>query len=228
MKFPYNVIDLTHTISPDIPTWSGSCGFTVATILDYEQCTTETKFRVQKFSMNAGIGTHIDSPAHCFPGAPTVDQLSLQNLIAPCAIIDVSQHVHADYQVSVTDIEQFESIHGVIAPGVCVFIRTGWDQYWDTPQKYHNNHRFPFVSEEAAAFLLHRKIVGLGIDTLSPDRPEDDFPIHRLLLKAGLYHIENVTNLQHVPPVGAFSVALPLKIRSGAESPVRLIALIPH
>lgn len=178
--------------------------------------------------MGAGIGTHIDSPSHCFAGKPSIADLSLEQLVAPCAVIDVSHHVHADYQVSVADIEQFEQVHGVIAPDVCVFIRTGWDQYWNTPQKYRNDHRYPFVSTDAAAFLLHRKIVGLGIDTLSPDRPEDDFPVHRLLLEAGLYHIENVTNLQHVSPVGAVSIALSLKIQGGAESPARLIALIPH
>jgi kynurenine formamidase len=228
MKFPYKIVDLTHTVTPTIPTFPGTCGFTPTLVLDYDQCATQAKFRVYSFDISGGAGTHIDSPAHCFAGAPTVDQLSLQNLIVPCVVIDVSEHAHETYKVSVSDIEQFENVHGAIAPGICVFIRTGWDRHWNTPEQYRNNHRFPCVSEQAAAFLLHRGIAGLGIDTLSPDLPSDDFPIHRLLLKAGKYHLENVTNLQHVPAVGAFSLALPPKLEGATEAPVRLIALLPH
>ena len=68
MKFPYKAVDLTHTISSDAPTWEGDCGFSHDIMLDYASCTTPVKFRVQTINMVAGLGTHIDAPAHCIPG----------------------------------------------------------------------------------------------------------------------------------------------------------------
>ena len=65
-----------------------------------------------------------------------------------------------------------------------------------------------------------------GIDTLSPDRPEDSFKVHQIFLGAGKILIENVANLDSMPPVGGFIMALPIKIKDGTEAPVRLIGLI--
>lgn len=80
--FPFKIIDLTHQLDPFIPTWSGDCEFEVESIIDYHQCTTSTKFKVQKLKMNIGVGTHIDSPSHCFSSGKNVSALSLEELFA--------------------------------------------------------------------------------------------------------------------------------------------------
>lgn len=221
----YKIIDLTHSLEPNIPSWEGNCGFYNEISLDYPDCQTEVKFRTQKIEMEAGIGTHIDAPAHCIPNGITIDELQLNNLIAPCIVIDVSKNAHEHYSVSIDDIKEFEKRYGVISEGQFVMIKTGWEQFWDEPKKYHNNHFFPSISAEAAKFLLERNIVGIGIDTLSPDRPESGYPVHSLLLGAGKIIVENVANLASMPPVGSFIIALPLKIKGGTEAPIRLVAL---
>jgi kynurenine formamidase len=226
MIVPYKIIDLTHTLDETIPSWSGSCGFQAEIKLDYADCPDEVKFRVQQIKMHAGVGTHIDAPAHCVQDDLTVDQLSLSNLIASTVVIDVSNLSHGRYSVTVKDIEGFEKSYGTIQPNSFVIIKTGWEQFWNEPQKYRNNHFFPSVSKAAAEFLLKRQIVGVGIDTLSPDRPEDGYPVHALLLGAGKYIIENVANLTELPPVGCFTLALPIKIKGATEAPIRLIGLI--
>ena len=48
------IIDLTHTLCEDIPTWDGSCGFELATIKDYKDFTGPDLFRVQKITCGAG------------------------------------------------------------------------------------------------------------------------------------------------------------------------------
>ncbi len=105
-------------------------------------------------------------------------------------------------------------------------IRTGWESFWHDSEKYRNHHVFPSISGEAAAFLLERHIVGLGIDTPSPDRPEDGFPVHNTILGAGKYIIENIANSSNMPPNGSFIAALPIKMKGGTEAPIRLIGLI--
>lgn len=226
MKFPYKIIDLTHTLSPSIPTWNGGCGFQHETVLDYADCTTEVKFRTQKLNMQAGIGTHMDAPAHCIPGGKCIAELDLNDLIAPCVVIDVSHKSHERYSVSPEDILEFELQHGTIKPKSFVIVRTGWEKFWSDPEKYRNNLVFPCLSGSAAYLLMEHQIVGLGIDTLSPDRPEDGFPVHQILLSGGKYIVENVVNSGNIPPVGCYSLALPLKIHDGTEAPMRLIGLI--
>ncbi|MBX9831170.1 cyclase family protein [Candidatus Babeliales bacterium] len=226
MSFPFTIIDLTHSLSATTPSWDGSCGFEQSVALDYANCTTNTKFRVQHITMHAGIGTHIDAPAHCFEGSTTVDALALEHLIAPCAVIDISDKADQIYSLSTDDIETFEKQHGTIQPQSFVIIRTGWEQFWHEPERYRNNHQFPSVSLAAAHVLLKRDVVGLGIDTLGFDRPSDNYVVHATVLGAGKYLVENVANAHHLPRVGSYSIALPIKTVGGTEAPMRLIALI--
>jgi len=226
LEFPSKIIDLTHTLEKTTPSWTGTCGFYDEVKRDYNTNSTEVSFRVQQIKMHAGIGTHIDAPAHVVPGGMTIDELSLQNLIAPCVVIDVSKQAHERYSVSVSDIERFEKAHGTLPIGSFVIIRTGWEQYWQQPERYRNNHVFPCLSSQAAELLLQRNIAGLGIDTLSPDRPEEGYHVHAALLKAGKYIVENVAHAKKLPPTGSMTLALPIKTKNGTEAPIRLIALL--
>ena len=226
MTFPFKIIDLTHALSTQTPSWDNGCGFQHETILDYASCTSEVKFKVQKISMPAGLGTHMDAPAHCISTGKTIDQLSLDDTCAPCIVIDVSKEAHESYQVSIAAIEEFEQTYGRISSNSFVIIRTGWDELWSKPEAYRNHLKFPSISHEAALFLLDRKIVGLGIDTLSPDTSNSGYPVHQTILGAGKYIVENVANSTELPPRGSFSLALPMHIKDATEAPIRLVGLI--
>ncbi len=176
--------------------------------------------------MNEGVGTHMDAPAHCVPGGKDIAGLSLQELLAPCVVLDVSAKAHENYSLSSQDVKDFEARYGVIGKGSFVMIHTGWDRFWKEPEKYRNHHVFPNISLAAAEELLKREIIGLGVDTLSPDRPEGGFPVHKLILEKELYIVENIANAKSMPPVGGYSLALPMKIKNGTEAPIRLIGLL--
>lgn len=226
MTFPYKLIDLTHVLDSNIPTWSGGCGFHHNLHINYSDCKGEDRFRVMKINMHAGIGTHMDAPSHCIEGAKCIHDFDVNDLILNCFVIDVSDRCHERYRLSSQDVMDFESEHGKITQGSCVMVKTGWGQFWNNPTTYHNNYVFPSVSSEAAQFLLNRGVAAIGIDTLSPDRPEDGFKVHQLFLGAGKIIIENVANLDHLPKVGAFAMVLPINIKDGTEAPVRLVGLI--
>lgn len=224
----FDLIDLTHQVSAAIPAWNGPSSFTLTTKLDYIDCHSEFKFRTHAFSLDAGTGTHMDAPAHCFQGGATIDALSLDTLCRPCIKIDISAISHERYSLSVADIRSWEEKHGNIEPGTFVVVCTGWSKHWHNPKLYHNNHLFPSVSKEAADLLRERGISGLGIGTLSPDRPEDGFVVHQSLLSTGIYLVENIAHADKMPEVGAHIFVVPLKIVDATESPIRLIGLIPH
>lgn len=223
---PIKIIDLTHALEPHIPAWDLGCGFVQTIKVDYSECSSDVKFRINRIEMDAGIGTHIDAPAHCMPSGCTVDRLPLENFLAPCIVIDLSEIAHESYLASPQDILSFEKRYGIIGSGSFVIFRTGWERYWHDPEKYRNGHRFPSISKEAAELLLERDIVGIGIDTLSPDTEESGYPVHAALLGAGKYIIENVANVQRLPARGSLILALPMKIKDGTEAPVRLVAFL--
>ncbi|MBI2707274.1 MAG: cyclase family protein [Proteobacteria bacterium] len=221
----FTFIDLTHALVLETPSWNGSCGFEHTLRDDYDP-SAPYQFRTYDIHMQAGIGTHMDAPSHCYPGGRSITDLNLNECITPCVVINVSPQSHERYSLSRQDLETFEAQHGDIPPGCFVIVYTGWDQHWNDPEKYRNNHVFPSISKEAASLLLERQIVGLGIDTLSPDRPEDGFPVHQLILSAGKFIVENVANASQLPPIGAYSLALPIKIQGGTEAPLRLVGVV--
>jgi len=226
MTFNYQIIDLSHPLDSSIPSWDMNCGFLQTIQSDYADGAGDTRFRVMQIQMPAGIGTHMDAPSHCYENAKSIDDFDLNELCLPTVVIDVSDEAHDNYLLSVDRIKAFEKIHGDILRDTCVMIRTGWEKHWHDAKRYHNQHVFPAISEEAAAYLLTKNIAALGIDTLSPDRPDLGYPVHRLLLGAGKCLLENVAQLEKLPSIGAYVLIAPLKIRRGTEAPLRLFGLV--
>ena len=216
------LIDLTHVLQPGIPDWDGCCGFQQHTEDHSGVC-------VQSLTMPSGIGTHMDAPKHFVRDGKDIASIGLEQFVAPAVVIDVRDKMAADYFVSKADVEQFEQQHGDIPAKALVFALTGWGQYWSDPKQYRNENTTgqrccPGFGLDAIEYLLTKDIVGIGIDTLSPDGSRVDYPVHHLILGAGKYIVENVANLDQLPAVGARVFALPLKIKNGAEAPCRVIA----
>ena len=219
------LIDLTHTLSPEIPTWTLKCGFFSDVKLNYSDCTGPQKFKVQQLKMHAGIGTHMDAPSHGFEYYKNIDQLPIENFVAPGICINVSDKaIDEHFILSCDDILQFEGLHGPIPKHCIVIIYFGWDKYWNEPNKFVNNFQFPSIGKEAAELLLSRQIHAIGVDTMSPDLPSQNHPVHTLFLGSQKYLIENVANAKLLPPSGFELIALPIKTQGCTESPMRLIA----
>ncbi len=226
MNKEFKVVDLTHVLHKDIPGWDGDCGFKLSLSLDYKDCTPPNVFRKHDISTPCGVGTHMDSPSHVIPGGRTIDQITMEELVTDCVVIDVSHEADDNYIIMPVVVEKFEKKHGEIQPNSFVIFYTGWDKNWENPEKYINNHVFPSVHESTASMLLKRNISGLGIDTLSTDTGAVGFPVHHAILGANKYLVENVANAKDLPATGAKSLVMPLKIKDATEVPVRLIALI--
>jgi len=230
LKSQHTLIDLSQSLTEDAPVWPGNTKFSQILKTDYPQgC------RVYDYCQAAGVGTHIDAPCHFISGGRSIAELSLTELLAPACVIDVSAKVanDPDYAISVKDIELWEAKYGIISPQSLVLALTGWSSRWPDPITYCNQDEqgimhFPGFSSQAAELLVQREILGVGIDTLSPDPGIGlNFATHQVLLGANKYIIENLTNLALLPPLGAFVIALPLKIAAGTEAGARVVALCP-
>lgn len=222
----FTFVELTQLLTPHSPTWNGSCGFCLDVKKDYDRV-----FRVQQIKMHAGVGTHMDAPSHRFQRGCSIAEIPLEQLIVPVCVIDVTAVAHADYVVSLKDVERFEERYGVIAPNSLVIIFTGWNRHWSNPKAYRNEDEqgqmhFPAISREVAECILGRNVAGIGIDTLSPDCLDEEFPVHQVFLGNGKYIIENIADCSQMPPVGGYSLALPIRAEEATESPIRLVGLV--
>lgn len=190
------------------------------------------------FAASDHLGTHIDSPIHFAEGQATTDAIPLSQLTGPAVLIDIGRQSagNPDYQLSAADLLAWEKRHGRVPAGSIVLVRTGWSAFWPDRRRYMGddapgdtkNLHFPGISAGAAKLLVDRKVDGVGIDTASIDHgPSSDFQTHRILMRSGIYGLENLTGLDRLPATGATVVALPMKIRNGTGGPVRVMAILP-
>src|SRR4030095_1373095 len=224
------VIDLSYPISDKMVPWPGDAKAFEAKI----NATVEKNgYFTRSFWMLEHYGTHMDAPAHFPPGTTTVDRIAPEKFFGPAVVLDVTKEAERDpdYQLSAKDISAWEQKHGSFPVGAIVLLRTGWSARWPDVARYRNQDvngkmHFPGFSVEAAKALLARKVSGLGCDTLSIDPGNSsDFPVHHLMLGAGVYQLENLADLRGLPEAGAFVIAAPIKLEGGSGGAVRVFAL---
>ena len=151
------------------------------------------------------------------------------------AVFDVRSEggADADYLLPAGRIDEWEKRHGQIPEGTIGLLKTGWSSRWPHADSYRNQDaagrmHFPGFSVEAVERLIERKVSGIGCDTMSVDRgASEHFEVHQLALGAGLYHLENLSDLSELPEKGAFLVVAPIKLEGGSGGPVRVFALLP-
>lgn len=233
-------IDLTHDFSSDTVYWPTGEGFRLEKV--FEGTTDKGYFyAANKYTAEEHGGTHIDAPEHFAKGKETVDEIPLEHLIGPAVVIDVSKKAASDrdYQVSVEDFTEWESVNGRIPAGSIVLLNTGYAKYWPDKVKYMGTDKkgpeavkdlhFPGLDPAAAKWLTeNRGISAVGLDTPSIDYGQSTlFESHRTLFEHNVPAFENVANLNRLPAKGALVVALPMKIKGGSGGPLRIVALIP-
>jgi kynurenine formamidase len=226
------VIDLSYAINDKLVPWPGDAKWFESKV----NATVEKNgYFTRSFWMLEHYGTHLDAPVHFPPGKMTVDEIPARKLFGPAVVLDVRVESvkDADYRVTAARVEEWEKRHGRIPEGAIVLLRTGWASRWPDVQRYRNQDaqarmHFPGYSVEAANLLVERKVSGLGCDTLSIDYgASEDFAVHRAVLGAGLYQLENLADLTEVPEAGAFLVVAPIKLEGGSGGAVRVFALLP-
>lgn len=225
------VVDLTIPLGAGIVMWPGAPAPEAETLVTVAH----DGYFARRVSFFEHSGTHFDAPCHFIEGQTSVDKVPVGSLVRPAAVIDISGRIgdDADGELSLKDVQAFESAHGRIPEGAAVLLRTGWEEFNHDELRYAGapgDLRFPGFGVEAAKFLVdERKVGGLGTDTLGIDPGcATHFPVHsQVTHPKGLWHLENLQNLKSLPPLGAWIVVGVLPLIDGSGSPARVIALLP-
>lgn len=235
------LVDLTHAFDAQTIYWPTDREGFVLEELSAGVTEQGYYYAANRFRAAEHGGTHIDAPAHFAEGRPTLEEIPVERLLGPGALVDVSPAAasNPDYQVSVSDFEAWEARHGALPGGSIVLLRTGYGRYWGDRARYLGTERtgpeavpdlhFPGLDPEAARWLVERRSIGaIGLDTPSIDRGQSAlFESHRILFERDIPVFENLAQLDALPETGFFVVALPMKISDGSGGPLRAIAILP-
>lgn len=119
-------LDLTHPFNEHSIYWPTATPFEMTTVFEGQ---TEGSWYYTAYEFHAAEhgGTHLDAPIHFAHGAHTNDQIPLQQLTGPGAVIHLADKIGDDrnYLVSAQDITDWEQQHGKLAPGAIVLLDTG-------------------------------------------------------------------------------------------------------
>jgi kynurenine formamidase len=225
------IVDLTHSIHPNIPIWPGDPPVEFETV---SQIKTSGYF-LRKFSMGEHSGTHMNAPNSFYSEGASIDSYPPQLLVAPAIAIDIRDKtlVNPDYTLTIDDVLTWEQEHRFIEPGNIIILYTGWQEKWVDEGAFFNRDdggicHFPGFSKSVTQFLLkERLIAGVGTDTHGVDPGQDEsFAVNRLVLQRQLIVLENLANLDQLPAANITLVIGILRLLGGSGSPASVLAFV--
>jgi kynurenine formamidase len=220
------VVDLAQELGPATAVWPGMHRLSARIEATYA----DDGAYAREITLNEHTGTHFDAPAHFHEGGETVEGVPASQLVCEAAVIDVREACQKDhdYRVTAADVLGNERAHGPIAPGMAVLVMTGWSSFLHESGRYVEDLHFPGYGVEAARLLVERGVIGIGIDTLSIDAGiAGESPVHHIVLPAGMWALEGLVQLDHLPPRGALLVVGAPRLVAGSGVPARPLALLP-
>ncbi|MEM7127630.1 MAG: cyclase family protein [Chloroflexota bacterium] len=187
-------------------------------------------FQVTQMSWAVHGFTHIDAPCHMVPGGPTTSDVDLSQVIGRAAVVDLSPLAP---NTPVTS-EMLLTAGSHMEAGDIVLLKSCWDTVvsYKTPEFWTTA---PYVTREAAEWLLEREIKAIGYDFPQdyPIRllldgivaPIEEHITHDVLLRNGVIMIEYLQNMAALTKPYTQLYALPLKIPEADGAPARVIAV---
>jgi kynurenine formamidase len=224
-------VDLTHTMSPEFPTFFGVPGIELEKKFDFKK----DGYNLNWWHIIEHAGTHLDAPIHFSEAGASADKIPAATLVVPLAVVDVSAKAaqNPDYLVTREDLLAWERRNRPLPDNCCVAMHSGWGKLAGDSARFTGKDaagvlHFPGFGAEAAAWLIkERKVAGIAVDTLSLDHgPSKDFKVHYGWLPSGRWGLECVANLDQVPPAGATLVVGIAKVKDATGGPARLFALV--
>ena len=164
------------------------------------------------------VGTHVEAPLHFYADGKDTAQLPLDVFMGPAIRLDF-RHKQVNEPITLDDFKAA----GDIQVGEHVIMWQGRDQQYRTEA----SHQRPYVTEEAAAWLLDdRKVRLLGTDSSGFEvRGVLHHPNHARWFVHDAAVLECLCNLDQIRQQHFYLIALPLPVQRLDACPVRAIAI---
>lgn len=216
------IIDVSHAVEDGMITYKGLPAPVICDYLSREESRSHyaegTEFHIGKIEMVANTGTYVDAPFHRFAEGKDLSELPLDSLADLEAVV-VRHDASAGRAVGR---DRFEGLGDV--SNKAVLVNTGWDANWRTDRYFEGQ---PYLTREAAGYLVGAGASLVGIDSLNIDDTEDgERPVHTALLGADVPIAEHLRGLDRLPDRGCRFFAVPVKVKGFGTFPVRAFGVI--
>ena len=199
------ILDVTRPISNHMPVWPGDPPVVIERIADSPA--------VSRISMSSHAGTHIDPPAHFFPGRLTVDRLPLDLLLGAAWLAHlpgpgpITSQMLADANIPMGVTRLLIRTRNSARPATAAF-----------------DEHFAALTADAARWVIAHDVRLVGIDGpgIGPCSEDLSTAVHLALLEAGVIPLEGL-NLAGVTPGAYELICLPLALAGGDGAPARVL-----
>jgi len=227
------VHDVSPTLEPGMPIWPMYDSISIHPQLTHA----EHGGAANQLVLSEHTGAHVDAPFHFDPDGPSIDQVPVDALLLrPYKKYDLSEDGHGPGDlVGLERLKAAESRGGfTLEAGDVAIVDFGWDRYYPGGSEERDGNWWgrnePGLSEEACRYLAESQVAAVASDTAACDVAEKDGEIvagHGHVsefLPRGILIVEGLKRLATVPSTGLF-LALPLKIKGGTGSPLRVVLI---
>jgi kynurenine formamidase len=201
------------------------------------------------------LGTHHDAPAHFIPklstgmkiaskwGDVTNEKCLAEWFMGPAKVIDCTDLMGKAAPgksplITIDKVKDWESKHGKIEPGDVVVFHTGYCPKYYKAFPEGNRMVYDVVEKgtavgwagpapDTAAWLGDRGVKCLAGDIPSMGPWQVIRDTHVAGLGKGMVYVEQLINLDKLPPVGAYFIYIPVKTAGTSGGPGGAIAIIP-
>lgn len=187
-------------------------------------------------------GTHVDAPWHYGPtsdGKPsaTIDEMPLEYCFGNGVVMRFTEK-KAGEKIDIEDMQrELDRMQYKLNPGDIVYINTGWDKFWGTPDYFYDK---PGVTRAATLWLIDQGIHLMGTDSSGWDRSfkeqvkdfkrtgDKDFlwEGHFAGTVKPYYQIEKLANLDKLPDHGFKTCCIPIKVEKAGAAWARPLAFL--
>lgn len=209
------VIDLTHTIRPDMPVYPGTEQPKFLPANSYEK----DGFRETLLQMYTHTGTHMDPPAHLYPGKKTLDQFPADQFIGKALVIDCRE-LKTGEAITMAHIRRYGE---KAEKADFLLFNLGWDKFWGSDAYFGD---YPCVDDEVLDYIMKGSYKGIGFDVIGLDPIADTSLVrhNKLFEKCDMVNIENLKNLHLCGNDLFWFSCFPLKLQDADGSPIRAVA----
>jgi kynurenine formamidase len=181
-------------------------------------------------AQNDHVGTHMDARKHIVPDAPGPEGIPLEYCYSDGVVLDF-RHKQKGERIFPDEIDEaLRKIDYTLKERDIVLIHTGAGAY-NTEERYRTDH--PGMTAEATKHLIAQGVRMMGCDAITFDPPvwamfeqKHFWEAHLVMNDEEYWHLENLQNLDRLPPHGFKLSVFPIKWNRTTAAPVRAVAIV--
>lgn len=209
-------IDLSRCISSEMP----KLPLFPAPVIRLLSSRPNDPANVTALDLACHVGTHIDAPRHFIDGGRTIDEIPLDRLYGTGVVWNIPSTPF--HQISVADLEAAQPR---CRADDIVFLYTGWESRWGDPS--YDDH--PYLSDDAATWLVAQQVKMVGVDFGTPDLPVVkrppgfNWPVHQILLGHDVLVAEHLAGLAQLANHRCELMVMAISIKGADGAPARVL-----